>query len=51
MEEYQRDTLERIRAAEVFLALLAGLIAWLLVALIHKGVLTWDDLAFGRARG
>ncbi len=49
--EYQRDMLERIRACEVFLALLAGLIAWLIVALVHKGAITWDDLALGHARG
>lgn len=44
-----RDTAERIRACEIFLALLAGLFAWLLVALFHKGLLSWDDLAPGRA--
>lgn len=49
VEEYQRDALERIRACEVFLALLAGLFAWLLVALVHKGVISWDDLALGHA--
>jgi len=43
--EYVKDLLERVRAMGVLLAIVVALWVWLIATLLHKGLITWDDLA------
>lgn len=47
--EYLRDVLERTRDQGLMLLAVLALLAWLVLTLVRKDVLTWQD--FGLAHG